>query len=153
MNSMQRWLRNYDRVRAIGGLALRNVDEGGSFHSTKFPLEAMSWNEIREIPIPSLGPEMTFGKSCEALRKSWYHYKMLKRQGTYAGDIAFRINKIQRSMGIPLTEFDDVDPEWVAEELASESEQLTPEEIELRREEMLEENGEGGDKEDDWEDL
>ena len=138
---MSAWLRNYDRLRTNPG------EPNEAWTSTKFDIYGMPWDELRQQFIPELG--MNFGKSCEALRKSWYHYKLLKRQGTYAGDIAYRINMIQNAL--ERTEFDDIHPEWVDEELTSESEQLTPEEIELRREEMLEENG--GDKEDDWEDL
>jgi len=48
-------------------------------------------------------------------------------------DIAFRINRIQAAMGIPKIEFHELDPRWV-------DEQLTEEEIQLRRE----------DEEDDW---
>jgi hypothetical protein len=35
--------------------------------SSKFQLEGLTWDEIREIPIPELGDDMTFGKTFEAL--------------------------------------------------------------------------------------
>ena len=98
MKEMQRWLRRYERVR-------NNIDveNAASWLSSKYDLEGLTWDEIREIYIPEL--DMCFGPSCEALRKSWYHYKRLGRDGGYRGDIAYRINKIQNALGFPISEF------------------------------------------------
>src|SRR5215831_20642620 len=88
-----------------------------SWHSTKFDLENMSWDEIRELPIPELN--CRFGGACMALKKQWYHYKRLRKEGDRGWDIILRINKIQRALGLePLTEFRDGPPiEWVTQQL------------------------------------
>ncbi|MFZ0220378.1 MAG: hypothetical protein WAM42_01625 [Candidatus Nitrosopolaris sp.] len=126
MNDMMRWIRNYDRLRL-------NPDASNeSWVSTKYDIEGMHWTELQQIYLPELG--MCWGPACSALRKSWYAYKMAGRQGGYRADIAFRINRIQAVMGIPKIEFHELDPRWV-------DEQLTEEEIQLRREE---------EEEDDW---
>jgi hypothetical protein len=90
-------------------------------------LDGLSWAEIREIPIPELGEGMTFGTSFEALRKTWYAYKRTKKDGLPAPDLAFRILKLQKFLGLPLSEFNELDrygggsnSEWVNEELSSE---------------------------------
>lgn len=123
---MQRWLRNYDRLR------LDPDTPNESWVSSKYDIEGMHWTELQQIYLPELG--MCWGPACSALRKSWYAYKMAGRQGGYRSDIAFRINRIQAAMGIPKIEFHELDPRWV-------DEQLTEEEIQLRREE---------EEEDDW---
>ncbi len=125
MKEMQRWLRDYDRLR------LDPDTPNESWVSSKYDIEGMHWTELQQIYLPELG--MCWGPACSALRKSWYAYKMAGRQGGYRGDIAFRINRIQAAMGIPKIEFHELDPGWV-------DEQLTEEEIQLRREE----------EEDDW---
>ena len=118
---MNRWLRQYERFR-------HNPDakNDASWLSSKYDLEGLSWNEIREIYIPELG--MCFGPSCEALRKSWYAYKRLGKDGGYRGDIAYRINKIQKALGFPKSEFPELDPQWIDEELSKEDIQLKKEE-------------------------
>ena len=75
----------------------------------------------------------------------------MNRDG-YRGDLAWRINKIQRSLGIKVTEFPESDSSWFSEETESEDgdgdeEDLTAEERELKREEMEDE------KESEWEGL
>ncbi|MGA9153073.1 MAG: hypothetical protein WBZ36_21055 [Candidatus Nitrosopolaris sp.] len=126
MKKMQRWLRNYDRLR------LDPDTPNESWVSSKYDIEGMHWTELQQIYLPELA--MCWGPACSALRKSWYAYKMAGRQGGYRADIAFRINRIQAAMGIPKIEFHELDPRWV-------DEQLTEEEIQLRREE---------EEEDDW---
>jgi hypothetical protein len=126
MKEMQRWLRDYDRLR------LDPDAPNESWVSSKYDIEGMHWTELQQIYLPELG--MCWGPACSALRKSWYAYKMAGCQGGYRADIAFRINRIQAAMGIPKIEFHELDPRWV-------DEQLTEEEIQLRREE---------EKEDDW---
>src|SRR5215469_10536906 len=125
MNKMQLWLRDYERSR------LNKDAPNESWTSSKYDIEGMHWTELQQIYLPELG--MCWGPACSALRKSWYAYKMAGHQGGYRADIAFRINRIQAAMGIPKIEFHELDPRWV-------DEQLTEEEIQLRRE----------DEEDDW---
>jgi hypothetical protein len=64
-----------------------------------------------------------FGRCCEAMRKSWHHYKMLRKEGDRGWDIILRINRIQHYLGIPLTEFrDGPDLDWVKDQLNAEEE-------------------------------
>jgi hypothetical protein len=51
---------------------------------------------------------MNWGQACSALKKSWLAYKLAGRNGGYRADIGWRIQKIQRSMGIQVTQFEDV---------------------------------------------
>jgi len=51
--------------------------------STRFDLEGLTWDEIRDIQIEELGEGMTFGKACEQLRKTWWHLKQNRREGNY----------------------------------------------------------------------
>jgi hypothetical protein len=52
----------------------------------------------------------------------------LGRDGGYRGDIAYRINKIQNALGFPMSEFPELDSDWVDEELSKEDIQLKKEE-------------------------
>ena len=71
------------------------------------------------------------------LKKSWRSYKLYRKDGMPAPDLAMRILKIQHSMGLPLSEFPELDSEWVIQELdrSSDYEQLSPLDIQLRKEE------------------
>jgi hypothetical protein len=122
MNGMNRWLHNYEKIRTDPYMSVKGR------LSSRFDLEGLTWDEIREIPIPELGEGMNFGKSFEALRKSWYAYKRSRKDGFPAPDIGFRILKIQKALGLPLSEFPELDSEWVNEELSSEDIQLRKEE-------------------------
>ena len=108
-----------------------------AWHSTKYDIEGMDWNELRGLYIPEL--QMCWGPACEAMRKSWFHYKMLKREGDKGWDIILRINKLQRGLGIPMTEFrDGPDLDWVKQQLDLEEGtgvEPSSEDLELRYEE------------------
>ena len=129
-----KWLRDYESRRTDPDRQFRIPS---SWHSTKYPLEDLSWDEIRNLPVPEM--QCSFGEACEAMRKSWFHYKMLKKEGDRGWDIILRINKIQRSFGIPLTEFrDGPDINWVKQQLDLEEGtgvEPTSEDLELRYEE------------------
>ena len=160
--SLNQWLSGYE---------LRRTDpywggEGGGrkLSSTRFDIEGMSWDEIREIEIPQLGPDMNFGKSFEALRKSRYALRRNRAEGSYDNkDLEYRINRIQYFLGIDITEWDDLNPTWVKEELAreerefnntgeiGEEEELSIEERQLKAEEEAEELADWGlDEDDEW---
>src|SRR5215831_14524360 len=109
----QKWLRDYEERRTNPDREFRMPS---AWHSTKYDLESMSWNEIREIYLPEI--QMSWGSACEAMRKSWFSYKMSKREGDRGWDIILRINKIQRALGIPLPDFrDGPDLSWVNQQL------------------------------------
>lgn len=107
--------------------------------SSRFDLENMSWDEIRHIPIEELGPEMTFGKACEQLRKTWRHLKLNRVEGNYHNiDLELRINRLQHFLGFERTQFDDLDPDWVDQELSMEEESLNEASDDLDGEELSE---------------
>jgi hypothetical protein len=112
MNEMQRWLRNYERLR------LNPDAPNDSWTSSKYDIEGMHWTELQQIFLPEL--EMCWGPACSALKKSWYSYKRAGKEGVYRGDIAFRINKIQNAMGIQKSEFPELDTQWVDEQFSKE---------------------------------
>ena len=127
---MNRWLSRYEQMRTDPYTSIKGQ------LSSRFQLEGLSWSEIREIPIPELGEGMNFGKSFEALRKTWYAYKRTRKDGLPAPDLAFRILKLQKFLGLPLSEFNELDRygggsnnEWVNEELSNEDIQLKKEEL------------------------
>jgi hypothetical protein len=154
--SMNSWIRSYE-ARRLGeaGMSAKGL------LSSRFDLENMSWDEIRDIPIEELGPEMTFGKACEQLRKTWQHLKLNRVEGNYHNiDLELRINRLQHYLGFEKTLWDDLDPNWVDQELAMEEERsneasddLNGEESseELRREELKDQlNAWGLDDDDEW---
>lgn len=107
----------------------------------------MDWDSIRNLPVPELN--CNFGVACEIMRKSWYHYKRLRKEGDRGWDIILRINKVQRALGIPLTEFrDGPDLSWVKQQLDLEEGtgvEPSSEDLELKYEE-------DHDQEDIWND-
>ena len=90
---MNNWLRAYEDRRTDPYTSRKEL------LSSRFDLSGLSWDEIRAIPIPELGEDMTFGRSFEALRKTWYSYKRNKKDGFQAPDLCYRILKIQRALG------------------------------------------------------
>lgn len=66
---------------------------------------------------------MRFGSACSVLKKTWKNFKAAGHGGTgWRGDLAYRINKIQDAMGIPLTEFEEYPYVYGEEEAASQEE-------------------------------
>src|SRR5215469_18944106 len=127
MKEMQRWLRDYDRLR---------LDPDTPNESSKYDIEGMPWQELQQIYLPELG--MCWGPACNSLKKLWKSYKIAGRNGEPRRDIAWKINQIQNAMGIEKSEF----PELEGMETGYE-EMTVEEEIELRREE--------NEDADDWE--
>jgi len=167
---MNSWLALYEASR-VDGIASAKA----RLSNRKFPdLESMSWAEIRDLPVFGLEEGLTYGRAFEALRKSWYSYKRSRKDGFPATDVAFRILKIEKALGLePLSEFPELDPQWVQEELNTvediqlareeyidrsddfDEEQMSPEEIQLRREEKqaeMEALGEQEPEKDVWDD-
>ena len=111
--------------------------------STKFDLSGLSWNEIRDLEVPELldqnGETMTFGRTFEALRKSWRSFKLSRKNGSPAPELALRILKLQSGLGLPLSDFGSElekyrGMQWALAELENE-ESSSSEEAILRREE------------------
>ena len=72
---------------------------------------------------------MCWGPACSSLKKSWQAYKAAGRNGMYRADIAWRINTIQKAMGIEKSEFPEL------EGMETSDEEMTDEEIQLKKEE------------------
>jgi hypothetical protein len=93
------------------------------------------------------------------LKKLWKSYKIAGRTGEVRSDIAWNIRNIQRAMGIPESQFEELegmdDEETEAQEveenwgfnsgISEESSELTELDKQLKREEQ-----ESQDEEDDW---
>ena len=135
---MNRWLHSYESRRTSGEVEMSQLLQ------VRPDLQGLSWDEIRSFPVPQLGEGMTMGKSFSMLKKSWRSYKLYRKDGMPAPDLAMRILKIQYSLGLPLSEFPELDQSWVEEELNRSSED--PLDLQLRKEEEqdLVENGEEG---------
>ena|SRR5215813_7496066 len=147
MRSMRAWLENYEERRTDP------YSNPKKLLSSRFDLESMSWDEIRDIPIPELGEGMTYGKSFEALRKSWFAYRVSRKGGLPAPDLAVRILKLQKGLGLPLSDFPELEryggSDFIKDELSdwSESsneseeemsEEVSEEELILKHEERME---------------
>jgi hypothetical protein len=154
--SMNSWIRSYE-ARRLGGAGMSPK----GLLSSRFDLEGLTWDEIRDIPIEELGPEMTFGKACEQLRKTWRHLKLNRSEGNYHNiDLELRINRLQHFLGFERTQWDDLDLDWVERELSMEEERwneasddLNGKELteQLRREEFQDQlNAWGLDDDDEW---
>jgi hypothetical protein len=112
--NQNRWLKRYEKIRTDPYSSIKGQ------LSSRFDLEGLSWAETREIPI---GQGLTFGTGFEALRKSWFAYMQNKKSGLPAPDLAMRILKLQKFLGLPLSEFnEELDryggSEWVEEEFS-----------------------------------
>ena len=113
--SMNRWLASYESRRVSGEAEMSQLLQ------LRPDLAGLSWSEIRNFPVYGLGDNMTMGKSFSMLKKSWRSYKLYRKDGMPAPDLALRILKIQRSLFLPLSQFDELgDPIWVEEQLKNE---------------------------------
>jgi hypothetical protein len=128
MNEMQRWLRNYERLR-------HSKQPNGSWVSSKYPIEGMHWRELQQIYLPEL--KMCWGPACNSLKKLWKSYKIAGRNGEPRGDFAWKIRNIQSAMGIEKSEF----PELEGMDDEESEEELTDEEVQAKREEEKESGG------------
>jgi hypothetical protein len=124
-NSRNRWLASYDARRTSGEAEMSQLFQ------VRPDLIGLSWDEVRETEVPQLsylGETMNIGQSFSQLKKSWRSYKLYRKEGMPAPDLAFRILKIQKSLGLPLSQFDELDQSWVDQELAMMDETLLEEE-------------------------
>src|SRR5215469_3414094 len=128
MDEMRKWLMNYERMRHKSN----TPDE--SWISSKYDIQGMPWQELQQIYLPEL--RMCWGPACNSLKKLWKSYKIAGRTGEPRSDIAWKINTIQKAMGIQKSEFRELEGMEMDEE-------LTEEEIQLKRKER-EEAGDWG---------
>lgn len=130
MQEMQKWLINYERMRH----SKKPKEPNESWVSSKYDIQNMSWKEISEIYLPEI--DMRFGSACSALKKLWKSYKIAGRNGEPRGDIAWKIHRIQSAMGIERSQFTEL--EGMNDD---EDQELTDEELELKKEEEEESSG------------
>jgi hypothetical protein len=108
-----RWLKDYEDRRLSPDRSRRSRL---NWHSTKYDIENMSWQEVQNIYLPEI--ESTWGLACNYLRKLWYKFKMQRREGERGWDTILDISRILYSMGLPLLAFHDgPDIEWIKEQL------------------------------------
>jgi hypothetical protein len=93
----------------------------------------MHWQELQRLYLPELN--MRWGPAVSALKKLWKSYKIAGRTGEPRSDFAWKINQIQKAMGIEKSEFPEL------EGMETHDEESTDEEIELCREEREESGG------------
>jgi hypothetical protein len=126
MDQMRTWLTNYERLR-------HSKQPNESWISSKYDIQGMHWQELQQLYLPELN--MRWGPAVSALKKLWKSYKIAGRTGEPRSDLAWKINQIQKAMGIEKSEFPEL------EGMETDDEESTDEEIELRREEREESGG------------
>lgn len=153
LNKMQSWLREYEKKRHASNPKQPNKH----WISSKYDIQNMHWTELQQLYLPDLG--MSWGPACNSLKKLWKSYKIAGRTGEVRSDIAWNIRNIQRAMGIPESQFEELegmdDEETEAQEveenwgfnsrISEESSELTELDKQLKREEQ-----ESQDEEDVW---
>jgi len=103
-DTMTKWLVAYEKTRTDPYTTAKER------LSSRFDLSGLSWNEIRDLPIPELinpktGEPMTFGTTFETLRKTWFAYRMSKKNGFPSPDLCLRIIKLQKNIGAAIIRF------------------------------------------------
>jgi hypothetical protein len=159
-----RWLRDYDNRRLDPDGGSSGSGSKLNWHSSKYDLESMNWQEVQSIYLPEI--ENCWGPACNYLRKLWFKYKMQKRQGEKSWDVILDISRILYAMGLPLVEFDNgPDIEWIKAQLDMENRtgegkvEQTSEDVEAKYEEDQEKrslgygNSDGDPEEEPEEDL
>lgn len=141
MDLMTRWLQSYEKRRHSRRNSKQHLKEPNeSWISSKYDLQGMDWQTLQQMYLPEL--KMCFGPACNSLKKLWKSYKIAGRTGEPRSDIAWKINQIQKAMGIEVSQFPELESMGIYENEYQgqifEQERLTPEEIQLRREEELE---------------
>ena len=146
------WIIDYENKR-MGNYNGQNT----TLVSSKFDLTGLSWAEIRDLEVPELldqnGEPMTFGRTFEALRKSWRSFKLARKNGSPAPELALRILKLQNGLGLPLADFEQELERYGGMEMAIRELDNEDEEIILKREErqsMLESLGVNNDDSSEW---
>ena len=138
---MRKWLVNYERQLH----SKENKEPNDSWISSKYDTQNMHWQELQQLYLPELN--MRWGPAVSALKKLWKSYKIAGRTGEPRSDLAWKINQIQKAMGIEKSEFPELDG------METDDEESTDEEIESRREEREESGGdpeEGSEYTEQW---
>ena len=101
-----KWLHAYELRRSSKNpKELKEHNE--KWISSKYDIQNMHWTELQQLYLPDLG--MCWGPSCNSLKKLWKSYKIAGRTGEVRSDIAWNIRNIQRAMGIPESQFEELE--------------------------------------------
>jgi hypothetical protein len=149
-SGFRKWLENYEARRHGGGRGNRETFAKESWQSTKYDFQHMDPQVLQRLYLPEL--KMCFGPACSSLRKLWKSYKIASRTGESRSWQAYKIVQIERAMGLEVSQFPELAGMQVeTDEEANESteEELTAEEITLRREELESEVGTSTETEED----
>lgn len=121
MASFSSWFNRYEQRR------VDPYNDISKLTSSRFDLEGLSWNEIREIPVPEMGKN--FGETFQTLKRSWRSYKEYKKEDGFADPaLCLQILRLQKWLGLPLAEFPELEvygEGWVDQELAMEEQNTT----------------------------
>ena len=106
MHGMDEWLHAYELRRSSkNSKELKEHNE--KWISSKYDIQNMHWTELQQLYLPDLG--MCWGPACNSLKKLWKSYKIAGRTGEVRSDIAWNIRNIQRAMGIPESQFEELE--------------------------------------------
>jgi hypothetical protein len=123
MQEMYRWLEIYEKSRhSKQGKQLKE-----SWQSSKFDFTNPN---VRLEYVPEM--DCSVGGCISALKRSWKAYYIAGRNGEPRGDLAWRINSLQSSLGIEKSTFPELEGMMMDDEENNE-------ELQLKREEQQEE--------------
>jgi hypothetical protein len=134
------WIANYEKRRhsKLNEPSFSNP----MWQSSKYDFQSIDWRELQQLYLPEIN--MTFGQGCSSLIKLWKGYRQARLQGLPgSSEISYKINAIQRAMGVEVTHFEELEAmgEYDEEKENDESdEEWSNEDQVLKNEEMMEED-------------
>jgi hypothetical protein len=106
MRGMDKWLHAYE-LRRLSKNPKELKEHNEKWISSKYDIQNMHWTELQQFYLPDLG--MCWGPACNSLKKLWKSYEIAGRTGEVRSDIAWNIQNIQRAMGIPGSQFEELE--------------------------------------------
>jgi hypothetical protein len=103
MHGMDKWLHAYELRRC----SENPKEPSESWVSSKYDTQNMHWTQLQQVYLPEL--QMCWGPACNSLKKLWKSYKIAGRSGEVRSDIAWKIRNIERAMGIPESQFEELE--------------------------------------------
>jgi hypothetical protein len=135
---MRKWLENYEKTRHT-----REPWTKEMWISDKYDFQSMDWRDLQILYLPEV--RMRFGPACHKLKKLWKDYKSARKLGlSGSSQTAWEINQIQKSMGIQVSEFEELAA--IGEYEDQDQEEIPGSDAEWSIEDLYEEQTEG----DDW---
>lgn len=103
---MRNWLEKYERARH-GEPEEKESWTKEMWISSKYDFQNMPWQDLQNLWLP--GVKMRFGPACHKLKALWRDYRKARFLGlSGAASAANEINQIQRSMGVEVSQFDEL---------------------------------------------